>query len=178
MNPQESRPARASEDGALEALFQEHYHGLCSYVSSYTRSPAIAEEVVQDLFVALWRDRMRRPPSDLGKAYLYRAARNRALNQQRRIRLETSWRIEEGAGADPLSPTPEADIQSREVIAAVDAAIDALSPRTKEVFLLVQENELKYAEVAEVLEVSVKTVEYHMTKAFTELREKLAPLKE
>src|SRR6266480_1697753 len=107
--PSVSCPAPSGDVGgqrhdiaAFEALFRTHYSPLCDYVYGYVRSRAVAQELVQDLFLRLW-ERAGTPASTLAAAYLYTAARNRAVDHLRREQVATAW-AKSPAGATGAVP--------------------------------------------------------------------------
>ncbi len=156
----------------FEALVRTHYAGLCSFVARIVRSRVEAEDIVQTMFANLWAQRdtfhYERP-----EAYLYRAARNRAINVLRRQRVRLTW--EEQAKARPPEPTePTVTSDAAELRAAIDRAVAELPERCRLIFTMNREQGLRYAEVAQILGISVKTVETQMGRALKVLRLRLA----
>lgn len=160
---------------SIEALFRAHYSRLCDFVNCYVRSPETASDLVQDLFVHLWERCDAGDVPLLTTAYLYTAARNRALKHLRHRRVVARWA--ERVASAPLPTGPQADERLRtcEMAEAIRRAIDALPDRCRQIFLLSREKYLSYAEIAEVLGISVKTVETQMWRALKSLRKSLAP---
>jgi RNA polymerase sigma-70 factor (ECF subfamily) len=160
---------------SIEALFRTHYSRLCDFVDSYVRSPEAASDLVQDLFAHLWErcDAGDIPP--LTPAYLYTAARNRALKYLRHRRVVAHWAEQAARAPSPAGPQADERLRTRELAEAIRRAIDALPDRCREIFLLSREEQLSYAAIAEVLEISVKTVETQMWRALKSLRKSLAP---
>ncbi len=165
---------RGGSQEAFDVIFRSYYGRLVGLAESMLRDRAVAEEVAQDVMVALWRRRDDLQIDTSLAGYLLRSTRNRALNHLRHQRVKRE--------AEPLlsasSPRPTATddaIREAEIDAAVRAAIGELPPRCREVFELSRVNGLRYAEIAETLEISIKTVEAQMGKALRLLREKLAP---
>lgn len=154
----------------FEDLFRSYYDELCAYAASYVASAHAAEELVQDLFLDVWERRRERDLSEIGRAYLFRALRNRALNHLRRTRVESRWQSRARQGPPRLAPSAAEDAELTFTIAIVRAVIDDMPPRCREVFLLVRGQGLRYDEAAEVLGISRKTVDAQMVKAVTALR--------
>src|ERR1700689_4645051 len=87
---------RAGDREAYERVFRAHAAGLTTFVERYVRSPDVAEELVQDLLLAVWRDRARWDPAGSIGGYLYRAARNRAFNWLKRAHIVSAWQTRVG----------------------------------------------------------------------------------
>jgi RNA polymerase sigma-70 factor (ECF subfamily) len=153
------------------ALFRQFYPALCSFVVQYVRSRAVAEELVQDLFLRLWERRESWQDAMPSRSYLYQAARNRAFDHIKRQRVAERESLELVEETDP--PAAEAELDAQDLRAALDRAIEQLPPRTREVFVLSKGHGLTYPQIAEALTISVKTVEAQMTRAFRILRGRL-----
>ena len=165
------RRLRAGDERALEIVFRAHYSGMASFVQRFVRSPDVAEELVQDLFLKLWTKREQLSEIETFRTYLYRAARNQALNWLRRQKLERRWQDEHAGEEEAITTeTADEDASEHEGAAAVRSAIDRLPPRCREVFLLSRDGGLTYAEIARTLDISVKTVETQMGRALKSLR--------
>lgn len=169
----------AGEPTAFAALFERYYDALCAFAEGYVATPDEAEEVVQETFVRLWTRRERLTITTSVKSYLYAATRNQALNHLRRVGTEQRWLEREAQGGEtpglgaPL-PGAAAELHASELAQAVNAAIPQLSERCRQVFLLHRRHGLTYAEIAEALGISHKTVENHLGRALQELRRLLS----
>lgn len=170
-----ARRMRLGDEKALEAIFRTHYAGLVGFVRRYVKGTEIAEELVQDLFLKIWSRRGSLGEIDSVKTYLYRAARNTALNHLRRRKLEHEW-VEKEQAVVSEDPGHEGDesLSESELATAVRAAVDKLPPRCREVFLLSRDGGLTYGEIATSLGISIKTVETQMGRALKALRASLA----
>jgi RNA polymerase sigma-70 factor (ECF subfamily) len=173
------RRIRAGDERALELVFKAHYAGMASFVQRFVRSPDLAEELVQDVFLKLWSKREQLAEIETFRTYLFRAARNTALNYLRRVKLERRWQEEQGASEEaPNSFAADDETVEQEVAQAVKEAIDRLPPRCREIFLLSRDGGLTYAEIARSLDISVKTVETQMGRALKSLRSSLHHFRE
>ena len=164
---------RAGEQAAFEIIFRTHYPQLVGLAEAMLRARAAAEDVVQDVMLELWRRRQDLVLETSLRAYLLRATRNRALNQIRHRRVAERARPE--ALAPAAAPSADQDLEERELGRAVARAVSELPERCREVFELSRVHGLKYAEIALVLGISIKTVETQMGKAIRVLRDRLAP---
>ena len=138
------------------------------------RSRAVAEEVVQDVMLELWRRRESLAEESSPQAYLFQSTRNRALNHIRHERVERKSEPELMRQTQISASAPSLLVED-EIEVALKTAVAELPERCREVFELSRIHGLKYAEIATVLGISVKTVEAQMGKALRSLRVKLAP---
>jgi RNA polymerase sigma-70 factor (ECF subfamily) len=165
---------RGGDERAFEALFRDWYGRLADYASRLVGNADAAEDDVQDVFVALWRRRESIPEADKLPAYLFRAVRNRALNQIRNT--DAAARLAVNAeDEEPMSAPADAGVLHAEVAGAIAAAVNDLAPRTREIFLMSRDQGLTYAQISDALDISVKTVETLMGRALRALRTRLKP---
>lgn len=169
---------RTGDVEAFEAMFRAYRDDLGAFLQSYLRSRAAAEDVLQDLFLRLWEQRYVLEITVPLNIYLFRAARNRAVSYLRHERVEAKFRervAHDGNTFVPRSSAPSDEaVRVHELEAAIEVAVSALPERCQEVFRLNRYHHLSYAEVAETLQISVKTVEVQMGRALTRLRGGLA----
>lgn len=163
---------RQSDEQAFDTLFRQYYAPLVGFTESLLRSRAEAEEIVQDVMLEVWRRRASLELDVTWRAYLFRAARNRALNALRHTRV--AQRAEPFVrGAEAVDATTPGDIEAGELDAAFRTVLGGLPEPVREVFLLSRRDHLKYGEIAATLGISIKTVEARMGRALKELREQL-----
>ena len=162
------------DEEAFDAVFRAWYAPLVRIAEGIVRERAVAEEIVQEVLLEVWRRRAQLADEPTPRAYLIRATRNRALNHVRHLRVEQRG-APEAAGPSAALPTAGASLVEQEIDVALRDAVAGLPPRCREVFELSRVHGLPYAEIARSLEISVKTVEAQMGKALRTLRERLAP---
>lgn len=177
---------RTGDAAAFEAMFRAYRTDLVGFAESLLRSRESAQEVVQELFLRIWRQReLWEFPGPLN-TYLFRAVRNGAISYVRHERIQTRFRerVARGGGGTGShlhgTPAPSADEEVRlaDLNDAIARALDELPNRCREVFRLSRYHHLSNAEVAEVLGISVNTVEVQMTRALGVLRKRLAEFRE
>ena len=157
---------------AFKSLFDTYYASLCHYASHYLNDDSLSEEVVQELFVKIWEKRKSLTIDTSVKNYLFRAVRNGCLNQiqhDKVIQLH-GRKLKEAL----MSEDPAADyLITPEMILQLEEGIESLPEKRREIFRLSREEGLKYREIAEKLQLSVKTVEAQMGLALKTLRTKI-----
>lgn len=155
---------------ALKNLFQLYYKPLCSYTAQFTNSMPDAEDIVQSIFIRLWTQRETLIKVNSVKAYLYRSAHNAYVDTYRKAKREVS--LLEALKLEALSgQLEEDDALTQHRIAKTKALVNMLPKRCREIVLLSKEGGLKNREIAEKLEISVKTVEAQLRIAFQKIRD-------
>ncbi|HKI45995.1 MAG TPA: RNA polymerase sigma-70 factor [Balneolales bacterium] len=158
---------------AFKLLFDTYYASLCEYAVSFVRLTPVAEDLVQDVFANIWNMRENWSPNHTIKSYLFRAVRNQALNYIKHDKLEKSWAEQVRQNSDQdLVFDPEVSDHS-DLEKTIYQAIDDLPPRRCAVFVLSRFYHLTYVEIADALDISVKTVEKHIRIALMQLYEEI-----
>ena len=158
---------------AFEELFMSFFPGLVLFARKYVPDQDTAKEIVHNVFLNLWEKREKVDTSSSLKSYLFTSVYNRCLNfirdQKKFDRNESHFeRLESTDFADGTDHLEEQELEQR-----IYDALQSLPEKCREVFVLNRFEGLKYAEIAEKLGISVKTVEAQMSKALKILREKL-----
>jgi RNA polymerase sigma-70 factor (ECF subfamily) len=160
---------------AFESLFRAQFATLCNVAVSYVRAPDAAEDIVQNVFRTLWMRRTDWVVHGALGAYLRAAVRNEALNALRGARRERA--ATERAGRDAVCagmgsgpPAIEDAMAAAELSQTVIDVAAALPPRCRTVFLLKWQHGHTYSQIAERLDISIKTVEMQMTRALKRVR--------
>ena len=165
---------RQGDSAAFDEIFRTWYGPLVGTAERMLRDRAVAEELVQDVMLELWRRRETLAADGSAQAYLFQATRNRVLNHLRHLKIEQRSEPEV-RGESSSTPHADAAVVEEELDVAVQRAVQSLPDRCREVFELSRVHGLKYAEIARQMGISVKTVEAQMGKALRTLRERLAP---
>jgi RNA polymerase sigma-70 factor (ECF subfamily) len=165
---------RTGDDAAFDEIFRTWYASLVRIAEGLLSSRAVAEEIVQDVMLELWRRRENLAPGSSPQAYLFQSTRNRALNHIRHEHVQRRGEPHVMAAAS-VHASAHAELVEEEIEVALREAIRDLPQRTRDVFELSRVQGLKYSEIAEALGISVKTVEAQMGRALRALRVRLAP---
>ncbi len=158
---------------AFELLFRYYYAGLVIFASRIILDSDEAEEIVQDFFVRMWTRRREIKNSASLKNYLFTCIKNHSLNHLKKEKVDRKVRekLKEMIETDRLYQPDlfvESEMQSR-----IKAALNKLTPRTKEVFTLSRFKDLSNDQIAEQLNLSKRTVETHISNALKILRNEL-----
>lgn len=161
------------EEKFFEYLFHTHYAPLCKSVYNIVRDRDAAEDIVQDVFIKVWRRRAELDISRSIQSYLFRSCMNTALNYLKKSQKNTSIENENLHTVAYSSHQPEEGLEFQEVSNKVQEALNTLPPKCKIVFSMSRYEDLSYADIASTLNISVKAVEKHMSKALKIMREYL-----
>ncbi|SFO23685.1 RNA polymerase sigma-70 factor, ECF subfamily [Chitinophaga sp. YR627] len=146
----------------FEDIFREHHAACLAFAVHYTGNVHEAEEVVQQVFLRLWEKRAVIDITGATRSYLLAAIRNTAISNWRKetVRQEKEQTAGHLQAADVPVQSPVWELEKR-----YQQALEVLPERCREVFILSRQQQLKYHEIAEVMNISVKTVENQMGKA-------------
>lgn len=163
---------KGGDEHAFQSLFRKYYSAMCHFACQFLNDRELAEEVVQDMFVKIWEKRAVLNIETSVKHYFFRSVRNHCLNQIQHDKIKQQYanKVIESAHQEIATEQYflEVDLMNR-----IEKSIDSLPPKRKEIFRLSREQGMKYKEIAETLNISVKTVEAQMGLALKYLREDL-----
>ncbi|AFL79635.1 RNA polymerase sigma-70 factor, Bacteroides expansion family 1 [Aequorivita sublithincola DSM 14238] len=160
---------KLGNERAFKSLFEKYYRPLCAYLRSYTPDFDSAEELAQTTFVKFWNKREEIDVHTSVKSYLFKMGYNsflktiRQKNKQSTLLEELKYKA-----LEEEENRPENDLQA--ATERLRNIIETLPPRCQEILKLKLEG-LKYQEIADQLNLSIKTVEAQMRIAFTKIRE-------
>ena len=156
----------------LKELFEAHYRNVCAAIQRLTGERGVTEDLAQQVFIRFWEKRIQIQFDTSPGAYLHRMAVNEALEW---LRTKKNQQPEELSFATPLPLELDGEnlLLHTELQDKIHKVIEALPPRCRTVFQLSRFENLSYQEIANQMEISVKTVEHQMGKALRVLREQL-----
>lgn len=165
----QSRIALHNDEQAYKELFHHFYPSLYQFALSMVKSGQVAEEVVSDVFIRIWKKRAALARIQNLKLYLFTSTKNTSLNylrqQKREIDLPDDYRVQ----LRSVYFNPEELLITAEMIKRIQRAIQQLPPRCQLIFKLVKEDGLKHKEVAGLLNLSIKTVENQLAVALRKI---------
>ena len=167
------------DQAAFTTLFYNHHQKLGEYINRLSGNHELAQEIVQDIFLKIWKNRAALSEIENFNAYLFVISRNHAFNclkqaakerekKQEWPRYSEDGLYEEGEGADNLY---------QEYHSFLEEAIEKLPPRQKSVYLLSQHEGLSYEEIASRLHLSFETVKKHKSLALQFIRRQVSAKK-
>ena len=162
--------AESDDEVAFGELFQLHYSRLLLFAEAILKNHEAAEEAVEDVFLKLWENRKVLPAINNINYYLLVAVKHRALDYLEKTKKQAIIGLDDVEvefGEIPVNP--ENVLISAESVRIIQTIINDLPPRCKLMFRLVKEDGLKYREVADLLNVSIKTVETQISLALNKI---------
>lgn len=163
----------AGDITAFEMIFRDYYQPLCSYAYSFVHDKEEAEEIVQGTFLSVWEKKETLAIHTGVKPYLYAMVRNACLNVIKHEKIKQKHAVEAIALSPVSHESVAVAVATSELEVKIQQAMEKLPEQCRLVFKLSRFEELKYAEIAEQLDISIKTVENHMGKALKIMREQL-----
>lgn len=167
---------RRGDREAYKHLFRTYCEDLCRFALNYVEHLRVAEDLVQDVFFNLWDERHALEVEQSLKAYLYGMVRHRAITHLRKKQVRSKWMRNgnlQDLSSDTLADRSGDGLEHKEQKQEAKRAIEALSERQYQVFVLSRRYELTYSEIAVALDISIRTVETHMSRALKFLRDQL-----
>jgi RNA polymerase sigma-70 factor (ECF subfamily) len=163
---------RDGDREAFRRFYERHHEALFRYLRRRGVATDVAQDLVQKAFLYVWEHRGRIDPGQSLRGYLFRIGYTRMLNHVRDAPPHDAAAAPDDQAAS--APSPAAEAAHRDLKEALEAAIEHLPERRRAVFELCFVEDLTYREAAEALDISPKTVENQMHRAFRALRESLA----
>ncbi len=174
------RRIRNGDAKVFEELFNVYYHRLMLYAISYVEKSQVAEDIVQEIFFSIWKNRKDNLINTSVSSYLFRAVHNRSIQYLRHQKVKSDYeerhllKIKEAEMLYHLAGDYQySEIQYNEIEKILRQTFDTLPDKTREIFKLSRENNTSNRKIAEILQIDVKTVEYHISKTLKILRHAL-----
>jgi RNA polymerase sigma-70 factor (ECF subfamily) len=162
------------DDEAFELLFKAHYKELHAYAGVMLRDADTAEEIVQGMFLKFWEKRDLLSVQTSIKAYLYKCVYNDSMNYLKHQKVKTKYHDFAAYTMNNEHEPASSRVELTELEIKLQEALNELPEACRTIFQMSRFEELKYREIAEQLDLSIKTVENQMGKALKILRLKLA----
>lgn len=157
----------------FEILFREHFTVLCYFARKYTGDLDASKEIVHSVFVTIWENRSEFNWDKPAKSYLFTSVYNRSLNYIRDNKKFINGDVSALQQMAKENSSYSDNIELAELTDSVKSAIQRLPEKCREIFELSRFKDMKYSEIADYLNISIKTVETQMSRALVKLREDL-----
>jgi RNA polymerase sigma-70 factor (ECF subfamily) len=167
---------KRDDNGAYEMVFREYYRPMTAYAFRFLNDLSESESIVQEVFLRLWQKRREIMITSSLQHYLFRSVKNQCINQIEHNKIKTGYQTMVINNEEDRSEYSEFFLEFG-LKKRIEAAIAALPEKRQEIFRLAREDGLKYREIADRLEISIKTVETQISLALKQLRESLKEFK-
>ena len=163
---------KKGNEEAYVYLVENYHNRLCAYANSLMRDDLLAEDIVQNVFVQIWEKRNKLNHELSLDSYLYKSVHNKFIDEYRKgkavMALEKKYMT-----ALELAVEEKDEVQEQKILNVLFAAIQELPPKCKQIFIMSKKEGLTNIEISQCLNLSKKTVESQITKAFRILRNKM-----
>lgn len=159
---------------AFEAFFRLTYGRLCSFALGYVNNRDEAEDIVQAAFLNVWEQKNLWDDFESAKAYMFRSVRNKALNYKKHQKVRQEFVPEIQLRMKEWKTYQDSGTTTKRKVEIIREGVQELPKRRREIFKLSRENGLTYREIADVLEISIKTVETQIGRSLKYLRSYVA----
>ncbi|MEO6684198.1 MAG: RNA polymerase sigma-70 factor [Ginsengibacter sp.] len=178
MNPEEIRYEESKlvsllaegSEYAFQLIYDRHRKRIYQTALRYLKSPVIAQDVVQDVFLKLWYHRKSLNPNQPIEGWLYSIAKNNLLNRIKKIANEWNAMQDIAYVKDSLFDNPEIKLEESQHKELLALAISRLSDQQRTVWKMSRYEMLSYIEIGEKLEISPLTVKTHMSRALASIK--------
>jgi RNA polymerase sigma-70 factor (ECF subfamily) len=161
---------RDGDEATYQLVFRKHYENLCKYAYTIVKDADDAKDVVQALFMKMWEKKDGLVITNTLKAYLYKAVHNLCINklEHKKVRLKFQSRDH-----SRIAEAQQPEVFPDELELKIKTIIQNLPPQCRTIFMMSRYEEMKYAEIAAALGISVNTIENQVSKALRILRDNL-----
>ena len=163
------RNIKDGDQESFKIFFKETYPALFGYVNSYARNRVLAEDITQQAYIKFWENRKKIDLNNSPKSYLYTIAYNGFLDSKRKEQKERNYMDQLHRAAIEEEASEKERLERK--LERLQKVIDSLPEKCRKILLMNKMEGLKYKEIAEKLDISVKTVESQMRIAFQKIRE-------
>ena len=163
---------RSGSEAAFNVLFRRHFNKLYQFSLKVVKDQAVAESLVLDLMLSLWQKSDQLEQGTDIAPYLFTAIKNRVFNHIRKKYLETVP-LEELTNHCLTAVSADGELEAHELASVYQSIVEQLSPQRKKVFQMSREQDMTHKEIATELQLSVNTVENHISASIRFLRQNL-----
>ncbi|MBD3287810.1 RNA polymerase sigma-70 factor [candidate division KSB1 bacterium] len=175
INAEHIKKIKKGDVRSFELLFNSYAESLLKFAVRYVHDLNIAEDIIQNVFMTVWKYRSELQEQKNIKSYLFTITKNQCLKYIRHNKVEQEYAARE-LSTESESTTPLDIVQEKETRHSINNAIQELPEKCRIIFCMNRFDRLTYAEIAEIQGISIKTVETQMMRALKYLRKKLSHL--
>ena len=160
------------DEQVFKMLFDKHYLGLVAYINGYTNDYSQSQDIIQDTYLKLWNAKANIDFEQSVSGYLYKIAYNTYVNNYNHQKKSKQF-LDDLAHQKRMEMLTDNEDFKKQKLDSVKKAIENLPPKCQKIFKMSKIEGYKYQEIADMLQISIKTVEAQMGKAFSSIRKEL-----
>ncbi|MEI6865739.1 RNA polymerase sigma-70 factor [Flavicella sp.] len=162
---------KLGDDKAFELLYRKYFARLCAFANKFLCDPNLSEEMVQEVFLKIWKNRASLKDQTTEKSYLFQAIQNTSINELHKIKNRNAYQeVLKVAYSKRTEFNVHDSLLGKELDEKINNIISNLPTKCRKIFLLSRKEGKKYREIAEELNISIKTIETQMSRAFKKLK--------
>lgn len=158
-------------EASFEVLFNSYYEALTHYAYTFMNNNDEAEDIVQQVYINLWENRMKLEIHTSARSLLYKAVHNTCLNRIKHLKIKSSHH--QDLNYVQANDIYQTSTDHKELIERLHLALEILPEQCRKIFEMSRFEQLKYQEIANQLNLSIKTIENQMGKALKIMRAEL-----
>ena len=167
---------RDGDSEALDILYLRYASKVRDFAFRLLKDSTDAEDVTHDIFLKIWEQRRGMGKILSFRGYLFRMTRNAIFNAFKYRQVRYKYQTQVGIGENPLAPETENRVSTDDLLEMIDVAVRNMPEQRRRVFCMSRYENMSYNDIAEALNISPKTVQYHMSGALAELRKLLSAM--
>ncbi|MFC2138398.1 RNA polymerase sigma-70 factor [Bacteroidota bacterium] len=165
---------KSGDEYAFEFIYNQFYTSLCVFAARIIKDKNAAEEIVQDVIINIWEKKLDINIETSFKLYLFKSVHNRSLNYLKRRKLESECMLSLSNRLKDFYIHHSDEIVNKELDNKINEAIEKMPEQTKKIFKQSRFEGLKYKDIAVIEDMTVKGIEFHMSKALKFLKKELS----
>ncbi|WP_111709925.1 RNA polymerase sigma factor [Lutibacter citreus] len=167
---------KSGDNQALTEIYNAYWKSL--FLSSYSllKNKETSEDIIQDVFLDIWKKREQLKITISLKAYLYACTRYKVYDYFRKNKKGINVDLIENLNTRAYQATPATKLMHKELVEHIETVVSTLPKKCREIYLLSREEQLSHKEIAQKLNISTKTIESHITRALKTLRTSMGGL--
>lgn len=167
---------RDGDSEALDILYLRYASKVRDFAFRLLKDRTDAEDVTRDIFLKIWEQRRGLGAVLSFRGYLFRMTRNAIFNAYKHRQVESKYQAETGAAESPAAPQADESVSTDDLLEMIDLAVRNMPEQRRRVFCMSRYENMSYNDIAEALNISPKTVQYHISGALAELRKLLSAM--
>ena len=170
------RRMSSGDSDAFRLVFLKYAPRVEAFAMKMLKNIHEAQDVSQNIFTKLWMQRRELAQVQSLNAYLFRMTRNAIFNAYKHRQVESKYQAETGAAESPAAPQADESVSMDDLLEMIDLAVRNMPEQRRRVFCMSRYENMSYNDIAEALNISPKTVQYHISGALAELRKLLSAM--